>query len=165
MSDEDRPLAEDATVAFGAEAQQNLPEIAGYRVIGALGEGGMGTVYLAEDLALGRRVAIKLILQAVARDPAIRARFLREARLLATIDHPNVVRVYSFGATDDRVHLVMEYVEGDTLATRIRRGPMAVAEAKQIVVSVIDALDAAWERRSFIATSSRRTFFSIGAGR
>jgi tetratricopeptide (TPR) repeat protein len=147
MPDENRPSADDATLAFGGAASQKPLAIPGHRVIRPLGEGGMGTVYLAEDLALGRRVAVKIISQNVARDPAVRARFLREARLLATIEHPNVVRVYSFGATEDGAYLVMEYVEGETLAERIRRGPIAFNDAKDILRKVIDAVDAAWEKR------------------
>lgn len=146
MTDENQPPAQDATLAFSAGPARELV-IPGYRVIRPLGEGGMGTVYLAEDLALGRRVAIKVISHGVAHDPAVRTRFLREARLLATIEHPNVVRVYSFGASEERAHLVMEYIEGETLADRIRRGPIAFDEAKDIVRHVIDALDAAWDKK------------------
>ena len=148
MSDEaNRPSADDATFAFGAARPQHEIEIPGYRVIRPLGEGGMGTVYLAEDVALGRRVAIKMVSQSVARDSDIRERFLREARLLATIEHPNVVRVYSFGASEARAYLVMEYVEGETLADRIRRGPIAFNDTQEIVARVVDALAAAWEKK------------------
>ena len=72
--------------------------------------------------------------------------FLREARLLATVEHPNIVRVYSFDASEERAYLVMEYVEGETLSDRIRRGPMGIGEATEIISRVADALDAAWEK-------------------
>jgi len=105
----------------------------------------MGQVFLGEDLALGRRVAIKLISERVAADAAVVTRFSREARLLATVEHPHVVRVYSFGRIDDRPYLVMEYVEGESLAEVIRRGPMPVAEALRILREAIDGLQAAQE--------------------
>jgi tetratricopeptide (TPR) repeat protein/predicted Ser/Thr protein kinase len=148
MSDDVEPTESDATVAFDP-AKERPPdiEIAGYRVISRLGHGGMGAVYLAEDLNLGRRVAIKVVADAIAKDAAIRARFLREARLLATVEHTNVVRVYSFGASEERAYLVMEYVEGETLSDRIRGGPMPVDEAKKILLAAVDALEAAWEKR------------------
>src|SRR6185436_6954314 len=105
-------------------------DVPGYRIIQRLGEGGMGAVFLAEEVALGRQVAIKIVSDKIARDPEVRARFLREARLLATVEHPNVVRVYTFGEIDERAYLVMEYVEGETLADRIlRNGPMSAEAA------------------------------------
>jgi len=138
--------SDDATLAFGGISAHEVA-IPGYRIVRQLGHGGMGAVYLAEDEALGRRVAIKVVAEAIARDAAVRARFLREARLLATVEHPNVVRVYSFGASEERAYLVMEYVEGETLADRIQRGPLPVDEAKAIALQVVDALDAAWEKQ------------------
>ena len=132
---------DDATLAFAGGV--SFP---GYRVIRPLGHGGMGAVYLAEDEALGRRAAIKVIARQMAADASIRERFLREARLLATVDHPNVVRVYAFGATEERAYLAMEYVEGETLADRIQRGPVAVDEALNIVARTAAALAAAWDR-------------------
>ena len=134
---------DDATLAFAGKEPIQVP---GYRILRQLGHGGMGAVYLAEDTTLGRRVAIKVVAEAIARDPAVRARFLREARLLATVEHPNIVRVYSFGASEDRAYLVMEHVEGETLSDQIRRGPMGISEAMEIVSRVADALDAAWEK-------------------
>src|ERR1043165_5247306 len=136
---------DDATVAYdGRRPEIDIPD---YKVLRHLGQGGMGSVYLAEDAALGRKVAIKVVADAIARDAEVRARFLREARLLATVEHPNVVRVYSFAATAERAYLVMEYVEGETLADRIRRGPLPVAEAREIVATIAGALEAAWEKR------------------
>jgi Serine/threonine protein kinase len=138
---------DDATVAFDGKSSEEPIQIPGYRILRQLGHGGMGAVYLAEDTSLGRTVAIKVVADAIARDASVRARFLREARLLATVEHPNVVRVYSFGASEERAYLVMEYVEGETLADRIRRGPMGIDEATEIICRVADALDAAWEKR------------------
>ena len=121
--------------------------IAGHRVVRQLGEGGMGRVYLAEDDTLGRRVAIKVILGDLERNAEARARFLREARAMANVEHPNIVRIYSFGDDKDGAFIVMEYVEGEMLADRIARGPLPVDEALRITREVIDALEAAWEKQ------------------
>ena len=107
----------------------------------------MGTVYLAEDATLGRRVAVKVISGSVPQDDRARTRFLREARSMATVEHPNVVHVYSFGEAQGRPYLVMEYVEGETLAARIRRlGRLPIPEALDIVRQAALALEAAWEK-------------------
>ncbi len=125
---------------------QDFPEIPGYRVLRRLGEGGMGEVFLGEDVELGRRVAVKLISKRVASDATLTARFLREARLLATIEHPHVVRVYSFGRTEERPYLVMEYVEGQSLGELIRnKGPLPLTEALRILREAIEGLQAAHE--------------------
>ncbi|HKR62196.1 MAG TPA: serine/threonine-protein kinase, partial [Thermoanaerobaculia bacterium] len=131
-----------------AAAETDTIAIPGYRIERRLGEGGMGAVYLAEEIALSRRVAIKVVSDRIARDAEVRARFLREARLLATVEHPNVVRVYTFGSVEDRPYLVMEYVEGETLAERIQRtGPMPIDDALHILREIIDALAGAWEKQ------------------
>lgn len=105
----------------------------------------MGAVYAAEETALGRRVAIKII-HAVTSEPKARERFAREARILAAVEHPHVVRVYSFGEVAAQPYLVMEYVEGETLGQSIERlGVLPVREALQILRDVVDALEAAWE--------------------
>lgn len=123
------------------------PEIPGYRILETAGEGGMGAVYVAEDTTLGRRVAIKVI-STRSSDVQAKTRFLREARTLATIEHPHVVRVYSFGEVGGSPYLAMEYVEGDTLADRIRAaGSIPLDTALRITRDIVDALDAAWERR------------------
>src|SRR5687767_9782105 len=96
-----------------------FPTIRGYRITGALGEGGMGQVFLAEDETLERRVAIKVISERLAGEGTARARFLREARSMAGVEHPNVVRIYAFGEAEGHLYIVMEYVEGETLAARL----------------------------------------------
>lgn len=127
-------------------AASSFPAIPGYRILRRLGEGGMGQVFLAEDVQLGRRVAIKLISERVSSDAAMSSRFLREARLLATIEHPHVVRVYSFGQVEARQYLVMEYVEGESLAALIRReGPLPVETALRILRETVEGLEAAQE--------------------
>jgi predicted Ser/Thr protein kinase len=126
---------------------ESFPEIEGYRLLRKLGEGGMGAVYLAEDATLGRRVAIKLISDRMAHDGAARARLLREARAMASAEHPHLVRVYSYGESAGHVHIVMEYVEGESLAERLRRvGKLGVEEALLIARQVAEALESASER-------------------
>lgn len=108
----------------------------------------MGAVYLAQDLTLGRNVAIKVVSTRIAGDAQSKLRFIREARTLATIEHPHVVRVYEFGEQGGTAYLVMEWVEGETLADRLAvGGPLPVYEALRIMRQVMEALEAAWERR------------------
>src|SRR5688572_4050778 len=107
----------------------------------------MGQVFLAEDETLQRRVAIKVITDNLAGEGAARARFLREARSMAGVEHPNVVRIYAFGEADGHPYIVMEYVEGETLAARLARVTrLAVADALRIAAEVAMALSAAWRR-------------------
>jgi tetratricopeptide (TPR) repeat protein len=125
----------------------SVPAINGLRFLHPLGKGGMGEVWLAEDEALGRRTAVKLISDRIAADDGARRRFLREARAMATVEHPHVVRVYSFGEAQGTAYIVMEYVEGEVLADRIKRqGRIPVDDALRIVREVAEALDAAWEK-------------------
>ena len=133
-----------------ATTQINLasvyPQIPGYRLLNRIGEGGMGQVFLAEDLSLGRRVAIKLMTPQFAQDESAAARFAREARLLATIEHAHVVRVYSFGRVEERPYLVMEFVEGRSLAEEIReKGPLPLEDALRIAREAVEGLQAAHE--------------------
>ena len=120
--------------------------IAGYRIEGVAGHGGMGVVYQATQLALGRRVALKLISPVLADDPRFRERFKRESRLAASIDHPNVIPVYEAGEIDGSLFLSMRWVEGTDLATLIRRGGgLEPPRATRIVAQVAAALDTAHE--------------------
>src|SRR4051794_236214 len=121
--------------------------IGDYRLEELIGRGGMGVVYRATQLSLGRTVAIKLIAEAAADDPAFRARFKREARLAAGIDHPNVIPVYQADESAGRLYIAMRYVEGTDLGALIaERGPLPVEEAAAIVDQVAAALDAAHAR-------------------
>ena len=103
--------------------------LAGYRIESLLGLGGMSVVYLAEDLRLKRRVALKLLAAGLAEDESFRDRFLRESELAASIDHPNIVPIYEAGTTDDLLFIAMRYVEGRDLKERLRRGPLDPADA------------------------------------
>ncbi|MEA2383200.1 MAG: hypothetical protein QOH72_3171 [Solirubrobacteraceae bacterium] len=119
-------------------------EFAGCRVEELLGTGGMGVIYRATELRLGRPVALKLISAEGDSDPALRERFEREARLTASIDHPNVIPVYGAGEEDGHLYLVMRYVPGTDLHALLRReGRLAPGRAAAIVAQLADALDAA----------------------
>ncbi len=117
---------------------------AGCRIEALLGRGGMGVVYRAVQLDLGRAVALKVIAADRAADPEFRERFQRESRMAAAIDHPNVVPVHAAGQERDQLYLVMRYVAGSDLHAVIKRGgPLAPARAAAIVAHVASALDAA----------------------
>src|SRR6185503_3605140 len=106
-----------------------------------LGRGGMGVVFLAQDLALERTVAIKLLPRAFSDDPAVRAGFLREARTAAGLSHPNIVSIHLVEERGDLVYFVMAHIEGETLAQRVRRaGALPVSEALRLVQEVAWAL-------------------------
>jgi WD40 repeat protein len=121
-------------------------ELAGYRLEALLGLGGMSVVYVAEDLRLKRRVALKLLAADLAEDDEFRDRFLRESELAASIDHPNIVPIYEAGGTGDVLFIAMRYVEGGDLKRRVRQGPLDPAVAVGILAQVAVALDAAHAR-------------------
>jgi WD40 repeat protein/class 3 adenylate cyclase/tRNA A-37 threonylcarbamoyl transferase component Bud32 len=121
-------------------------ELAGYRIESLLGWGGMSVVYLAEDLRLKRRVALKLLAAGLAEDESFRDRFLRESELAASIDHPNIVPIYEAGATEDLLFIAMRYVEGLDLNERLHNGPLHPADAINLLAQVASALDAAHAR-------------------
>jgi len=114
-----------------------------YRLTGLLGEGGMGRVFAAEDLRLGRRVALKLLPESLQDDPAHLERFQREARLLAAVNHPNVITVHSVEEADGRAFITMELVEGDTLLDRVRPGGLPLEDLLAIAIPLAEALAAA----------------------
>ena len=120
--------------------------VGSYEVSAKFGEGGMGVVYRARDLKLNRDVAIKVLLPEVAGDADRLARFRREAQLLATLNHPHIAQIYGFEDADGIAALVLELVEGPTLADRIAQGPLRLDEALAIATQIADALDAAHER-------------------
>jgi serine/threonine protein kinase len=117
-----------------------------YHVAAKLGQGGMGVVYRARDPRLGREVALKVLPAAVAADSERRARFLREARSAAAVNHPNIAAVYDVGETDGRVYLAMELVEGTTLRGRLASGALPAAEAVRIARAIAAGLARAHER-------------------
>src|SRR3990172_9125508 len=117
-----------------------------YEITAHLGSGGFGDVYQATDTKLGRSVALKFLPEAFARDAERVARFQREARVLASLNHPNIAAIYGLEESGGRNFIVMEYVPGDTLAVRIKRGPIPVAEALGIATQITLALEAAHEK-------------------
>src|SRR5881392_2857210 len=118
--------------------------LAGFRVESLLGEGAMGTVYLAEETTTGRRVALKLLAPELARDERFRRRFLRETELAANLDHPHVVTTLASGEEDETLYLAMAYVDGPDLRALLRSGGRLEPErALDLVDQVAGALDAA----------------------
>jgi serine/threonine protein kinase len=119
----------------------------GYRLEAVIGRGGMGVVYRATQLSLGREVALKILQPEIARDETFRQRFIREARIAATIDHPNAITVYETGELDGSLFISMRYVEGPDLGRVIAEsGPLDAKRAADIISQVASALDAAHER-------------------
>jgi serine/threonine protein kinase len=114
-----------------------------YRVLHKLGEGGMGQVYAAEDTKLGRRVALKLLPADVASDPERLARFQREARVVAALNHPNIVTIYSIEEADGVQFLTMELVEGKTLGAVIPKTGLPLEELLKLATLLVDAVASA----------------------
>ncbi len=117
-----------------------------YEIVAPLGAGGMGEVYRAKDTRLGREVAIKGLPDAFARSPERLARFEREARLLASLNHPNIASIFGLEESAGVPYLVLELVTGETLAARLARGPLPVGEALEVGVQIGAAIEAAHER-------------------
>ena len=117
-----------------------------YEVVSALGAGGMGEVYRARDTKLGRDVALKILPEAFTLDPDRLARFKREAQVLASLNHSNIGAIYGLEDSTSVQALVLELVEGPTLADRIARGPVLLDEALPIAKQIAEALEAAHEQ-------------------
>jgi eukaryotic-like serine/threonine-protein kinase len=114
-----------------------------YQIESLLGAGGMGEVYRARDARLGRQVATQILTQGLADTPEIRLRFEREARAVSSLSHPHICVLYDVGHQDRIEYLVMEYLEGETLASRIAKGPLSTAELLRYASQIADALDKA----------------------
>ncbi len=117
-----------------------------YQIEDLIGAGGMGQVYRARDTKLGRAVAIKVLPEAFARDKERLDRFEREARLLASLNHPNIATLHGMEQAGELRFLVMELVEGETLGERIARGAIPLDEAVALFVQIAEGLEAAHER-------------------
>src|SRR5579864_8984299 len=114
-----------------------------YEILSALGAGGMGEVYRALDTRLDRSVAIKILPEALASDQHFRARFDREARAISQLSHPNICTLYDVGEHAGTAFLVMELLDGETLAARLTKGALPLGEALRIAIEIADALTAA----------------------
>jgi eukaryotic-like serine/threonine-protein kinase len=127
-------------------ALQPGTRLGSFEVLGPLGAGGMGEVYRAHDTRLGRDVAIKILHESFARDPARAARFEREARLLAAINHPAIGAIYGVEDFDAQRCIIMELVPGETLGERIAGRPMPLGEVCDLSRQIAEALEAAHEK-------------------
>src|ERR1044071_3876360 len=117
-----------------------------YEIIAVLSAGGMGEVYRARDPRLNREVALKLLPELVAADPDRLARFKREAQVLAALNHPNIAAIHGFEDSGATHALVLELVEGPSLADRIALGPIALSDALPIARQIMEGLEAAHEQ-------------------
>ena len=117
-----------------------------YEVVSALGKGGMGEVWRARDSKLGREVAIKTLPEEFAKDEERLARFEREAKLLASLNHPNIATIHGLEEDNGTRFLVLELVEGDTLADRLKRGAIPVEESLKLALQIAEAFEAAHEK-------------------
>jgi len=127
-----------------------MPEIgktlSHYKILEKLGAGGMGEVFRAVDSTLNRQVAIKVLPPQLTADPECLARFGREAQLLASLNHPNIGAIYGLEESDGERFLVLELVEGQTLAQRIRKGLLPVEEALEVCRQIAEGLESAHEK-------------------
>ena len=140
------PAVESAAESLvGEEAHLKSGERVGhYEILSTIGEGGMSEVYLARDLVLGRRVALKILPEYLRRDSERLRRFKQEARTASTLNHPNVCVIYEVGETEDQYPFItMEYIEGETLRQRLNEGPVSLDEALEITIQIANALVAA----------------------
>ena len=118
-----------------------------YQIDAPLGAGGMGEVYRARDTRLDRTVAIKVLPEHVAADPDLKQRFEREARTVAALNHPHICTLHDIGSQDGIDFLVMEYLDGETLAQRLEKGALPLDQALTIAIEIADALDKVYRTR------------------
>ena len=133
-------------------------KISHYVIKSQLGEGGMGVVYEAEDINLGRHVALKFLTPAMAGDESLLQRFQREARAASSLNHPNICTIHGIEQFESEHFIVMELLDGESLADRIRRGPLDIDSVLTLGIQIVDALESAHSKESFIAISNRPTF-------
>jgi len=119
----------------------NLQKIGRYEILSEIERGGMATVYYARDPFVDRYVAIKILPRALVHDAESRARFEREARIIATIEHPAIVPIYDYGEEDGQPFLVMRFMKGGSLGRRLRYNIFSIAEARSIILRVAPAID------------------------
>jgi len=140
----DRNFMEQSPVERGVLKPGTM--LGSYEILAPLGQGGMGKVYKARDSRLDRIVAIKVLRADMAGFSEVRERFVREARTIASLNHPHICTLYDIGHQDGADFLVMEYLEGDTLAGRLERGPLSLEQTLQYATEIADALDKAYSK-------------------
>jgi len=123
-----------------------------YEILSPLGAGGMGEVYKARDARLERTVAIKVLPPHLSSDAELRQRFEREAKTISQISHPHICALYDVNREGETEYLVMEYLEGETLADRLGKGPLPVEQLLRYGIEIADALDKAHRQGSGIGT-------------
>jgi len=136
----------DRSLVSADSSIERLPagtQLGAYRIEAALGAGGMGEVYRARDQRLGRTVALKVLAAHLSRSPDLRERLEREARILSSLNHPHICTLYDIGCEGETFYLVMEYLEGETLRERLKRGAFSISELLQLAIQVADSLDVA----------------------
>src|SRR3989454_3669190 len=121
-------------------------QLGSYEITAWIGKGGMGEVYRARDAKVKRDVAIKILSDEFSHDPERVSRFQREAEVLASLNHPNIAAIYDLQEANGSRYLVLELIEGETLADRIARGPIPVEEALDIAKNICEALEVAHEK-------------------
>ena len=130
--------------------EDRMPEIgqtlSHFRLLEKIGQGGMGEVYLADDTTLDRKVALKFLPEAFTSDPERMARFEREAKLLASLNHPNIAGIYGLEQAEGNRFLVLEYVEGETLQARLSKGALPLEDALELCRQIAEGLEAAHEK-------------------
>src|SRR5436190_1626268 len=135
------PAFEDAGGLLESQVESLVGLTVGpYRIESLLGAGGMGEVYLAEDTKLDRRVAIKFLPGSLEADEVAKRRLIREARAAAKLDHPNICGTYEVGEDGNRSFIVMQYIQGESLASRLQRQPLGLRESLDVAIQVADAL-------------------------
>lgn len=138
------------TPGISGAGSHSMGTIGDFEVIDKLGQGDMGAVYRARQVSLGRMVALKILPAQFEEDEEFVSRFQREARLAASLNHPNLVRVYASGLADGSHFIAMELVEGETLSRRVRRGALPMEEAVRICLEVARALQCGWQSAQLI---------------
>jgi serine/threonine protein kinase len=129
-----------------ADAEQ-LPAVSGYEILGVIGSGGQGVVYQARHIGLDRIVALKILRDSQESGPEQGARFRREARVIARLDHPNIVRIYGFDESAGRLFLSMEYLGGGSLKDRLgRQGPFSAKDAVELLLALVPAVEHAHQK-------------------
>jgi serine/threonine protein kinase len=124
-------------------ALQPSTRLGPYEILSSIGAGGMGEVYRAKDTRLDRIVAVKVLPEHLSSNPQLRERFEREARAISSLSHPHICALYDVGQQNGIHYLVMEHLEGETLAGRLKKGPLPTDQVLQYAVQITDALDTA----------------------